>query len=253
MKHRLRARVAFTVTGICLVAISVALAACMWFHERATNTAPTPGVSPAEAAADSDGFPEVDWAYWQGINTDVIGWVTVEGTPINYPIVQAPTTDPTYYLYHDVYRDYNVYGCPYLDAECATDGLFGSQNAVVFGHHMDDGSMFAAFADFANEAYAAEHGRILVQTPTEKRIYEPQAASIVPGWEAAKRTTFNSPEDFDTYIAERFEAAAWGTQNATSPMPNIITLCTCSYNYWSYNERTLVFATQVKDSTHAAG
>ena len=91
------------------------------------------GEDDASEAAD-DGFPTVDWAYWQGVNPDVIGWITVPGTTINSPIVQAPTDDPDFYLSHDVYGNYNIYGAIYLDAECAEAGL-DSRNAVILGHH----------------------------------------------------------------------------------------------------------------------
>ena len=53
-------------------------------------------------------------------------------------MVQAHADSPTWYLSHDVYGNWNIYGCPYLDADCEEEG-FGSQVAYVFAHHMDDG------------------------------------------------------------------------------------------------------------------
>ena len=57
---------------------------------------------------------------------------------IDHPVVQAHADSPTWYLSHDVYGNWNIYGCPYLDADCEEEG-FGSQVAYVFAHHMDDG------------------------------------------------------------------------------------------------------------------
>ena len=92
----------------------------------------------------------------------MIGWVTVPGTNIDQPIVQAHADDPTYYLHHDIYKNYNIYGCPYLDSECEELG-FESKNAVIFGHHMNDGSIFSAFAEYSDQEYAEEHQKILLQ------------------------------------------------------------------------------------------
>ena len=179
----------------------------------------------------------------------MIGWITVPGTPIDYPIVQAQESDPDYYLKHDVYGDYNVYGCPYLDAGCRTGGLFASLNSVVFGHHMNDGSMFASVANYTDASFATDHAYILVQTPEEKRVYEVQAAEIIPGWEAAKRTDFKNTADFLAFYEERFALCGMKRAQDTRAVAetgHVLTLCTCSYNYWSQNERTLVYAAVVK-------
>lgn len=71
----------------------------------------------------------VDWGYWQGVNPDIIGWVTVPGAGIDYPIVQAHEGDPDHYLRYDVYGGWNYHGVPYLHWKCADVGLLGAGNA----------------------------------------------------------------------------------------------------------------------------
>lgn len=249
MSRRARARIAFCIAGACLLCVAAVLLTYMSFHERAASVPPSPSMTAQEQAAyteESDGFPAVDWAYWRGINPDVTGWITVPGTSIDYPIVQAKKDHPTFYLKHDVYGEYNVYGCPYLDADCAVGGLFESPNAVVFGHHMKDGSMFSPFAEYSDASFAKEHRRILLQTPDGKRVYLVQAAQVVPGWEAEKRTAFSSAADFSAYWQEQFDACSVKLTDRAEADGHILTLCTCSYNFWSWNERTLVYATPEK-------
>ncbi len=84
----------------------------------ASNESPT--------AADAEG---VDWDYWRVVNPAIVAWVSVDGTAIDYAVVQAPGGDPDYYLSHDIYRSWNPYGCPYVDAAC--DGV-GGMSAVVY-------------------------------------------------------------------------------------------------------------------------
>ena len=135
----------------------------------------------------------------------------------------------------------SVYGVPYLDADCAETGLLHSPNAVVFGHHMNDGSMFAAFADYSTDkSFATEHARILVQTPTERRAVECRFAQIVDGTSRAKRTSFASSAEHALWYGNQL-ASASTVLDADSRPSEVITFCTCSYNYFS-NERTLVYA-----------
>lgn len=245
MSHKARARIAFGTAGVFLLVLLAVLLSMARFHEKATDLQPSPSmtVEEQEAAKEAgDGFPIVDWAYWEQVNPDVIGWITVPGTSIDHPIVQAGEDDPTFYLKHDVYGDYNVYGCPYLDAGCAQGGLFGSRNAVVYGHHMNDGSMFAPLASFTDIAFAQKHRRVLLQTPEKKEVVMAAGVDVVPGWEALKRTEFDGDADFERYREERLDACDVHLDSAPMSERHMITLCTCSYGVWADDERTLVYA-----------
>lgn len=212
----------------------IALALAGWLVSMRQAASPLPD----DVSFDEDGFPDIDWEYWRSVNPDVIGWVTVPGTDIDQPIVQASTSDPTYYLHHDVYGKWSVYGCPYLDAECAEEGL-DSDNAVVFGHHMNDGSMFADFAGYSDAGFAASHRKVLLQTPDSKRVLSVSFSRVIDAEKTVKRTSFADAADFADWYASELEAAAV-TLTAEIPSQNT-TFVTCSYSRFS-NERTLVFA-----------
>lgn len=200
------------------------------------------GALPAEDAP--DGFPAVDWGYWQSANPDVIGWLTIPGTTVSYPILQAPAEDPTFYLHHDAYRAWNYVGVPYLDAGCA-DGLL-SGNAAVFAHHIKVGEpMFAPLASYADAAFAEAHPEVLIQTPAAKRRLTVMAAARIPGSSPTKRVSFEGPEDFRIWYAERLEEAAV-VRDETVPA-RTTTLITCSYEIWPEDERTVVYAADASD------
>ena len=153
---------------VAVTALVGAAALGLWLfsvHDRAADVDPSPISADASGSdAASDGVPTVDWDYWLSVNPDIVAWVSVPGTEIDYPVVQASADDPTFYLDHDVYRGWNPYGCPYLDAACAGRGI-DSPLALMFAHHMNDGSMFSAFASYSDAGFAAEHDEILLQTP----------------------------------------------------------------------------------------
>lgn len=246
MKRKTKSRIAFAVAALLLAACAVLVG--LYLHMGDAAKAPDPSPEAEEAApVEEDGelFPYIDWDYWLGVNPDVIGWVTVPGTGINHPIVQAHADDPTYYLTHDVYRNWNIYGCPYLDYTCA-EKKFESPNAVVFGHNMTDGTMFEPFAGYSDLAFAKEHQTILLQTPDSRQVLLARFADVVPGWDAEKRTEFLDETDYRAWYRE-MRSGADAVLDAETEPSHVVTFCTCSYNFWADNERTLVFASPAID------
>lgn len=195
------------------------------------------GSAPAasELEASTASFPPVDWDHWLGINPDILGWVSIPGTSVSYPVVLPPALQPTFYLDHDVYGEFNRYGSIYLDDECREDGLFGGKNTVILGHHMSNGAMFAALANYVDEGYLEQHPVILLQTPHRKAALHVIAVDVIPGDEAVKRTTFVNDADFERW---------WKATVANTPAPpHVWTFCTCSY-FFQDDERTLVYAVE---------
>lgn len=238
ISHKVKSRIAMWICGILLVAAGI-LGYTLWSMEQAGN--PSPGGEAQEVSLDPYGFPEVDWEYWKSVNPDVIAWVTVPGTNIDSPIVQAHSDDPEYYLHHDVYGKYNVYGCPYLDAGCEAEG-FKSYNSVVFGHHMNDQTVFSAFSKFTDKSFAQDNGKVLLQMPGEKHILSVKLADVINAAnDKSKRTGFTDNADFAKWYGERVDAADM-VLDAAVPSRNV-TFVTCSYNRFK-NERTLVFASE---------
>ena len=78
------------------------------------------------------------------MNKDIVAWIKVPGTKVSYPIVQGK--DNSTYLHRTFHKKYNPSGCIFLDYKCKKD--FMSDNNVIYGHHMRDGSMFATFVKY---------------------------------------------------------------------------------------------------------
>lgn len=235
------AKIAFALSILCTLILVGSLVFSAMCYERATT--PTPSPNATDAHYDTEGFPAVDWGYWTRINNDIIGWITIPHTPINYPIVQAPANDPQFYLTHDIYQHWNYAGCPYLDADCAQAGLMASQNAIVFAHNLGwgDTTMFATIAHYTDSRFATQHQIALIQTPHEKRAYRIQGAARLPGRSALKRTEFANPHDFALWYQTCLEGCMFVNSSNTMCPTHVLTLCTCSY-VRSDDERTLVYA-----------
>lgn len=247
MKAKTKSRIALSAAVVLLVAAAF-IGGKLLTWRQAADTPPSPEIATENhqdvADVGSDGFPVVDWDYWQGVNPDVIGWITIPGTEVNSPILQAHADDPEYYLHHDVYRHYNPHGALYLDADCG-NGLL-SRNAIIMGHHfrLDTAAApFGVIASYTDKGFAEEHATVYIQTPEWKRTYGVRFAQIVNGLEPTKRTAFNDEEDYLSWYDSSRDSAAMVLDADTEP-EQTISLVTCSYNIWVQNERTVVVTSE---------
>ena len=248
MSRSRAADAAIALGAMALVFAAAVFAVLSLMHGRAADMPPSPGfrdigdlTGGPEDELDADGFPVVDWAWWKSENPDVIGWITIPGTSVDHPVVQAPAEDPDYYLYHDAHGGWNWYGAIYLDAECAESGLMGSANAVIQGHHMDDGSMFAPLACYGDAGWASAHAEVLLQTPEEKARLTVLAADVADASSEPKRVLFSDSRDYLAWAGEAVSNSDVVLDAETVP-ERMYTLATCSYHTW-WDERTLVYAT----------
>ena len=221
---------------------AVVLLSCFWLMNTYFGVK-TPASPNGEAKIDSDGFPEVDWNYWKNINSDVVGWITIPGTEINYPILQAHPNDRSYYLNHNVYKQLDFMGAVHVDADCAKEGL-NSKNTIILAHSINKGAstaMFTPLIKYTDQEFANDHTRILIQTPAEKSVVDANSVQVINGGEPIKYTEFTTYEELYGY-----ENNCYNNSNIqiseNPPMTNqMFTLCTCSYIFNPSNERTLIY------------
>ena len=106
-------------------------------------------------------------------NPDVIGWVKVDDTPINYPVMYTPD-DNEYYLHRNFEKKDDSNGLPFMDAACDPDDP--NNNLLIYGHHMRSGMMFAHLMDYESEKFYKEHKIIRFDTLYGIGEYEVVAA-----------------------------------------------------------------------------
>lgn len=222
-KHR---RVLATCSLIC-IALATALLAT-WLSAIVKDG----GVpSPPALITEEDGSErrQIDWG---SLPDAVVAWVEVPGTSIDEPIVQATPDAPNAYLYEDAMGQ-GAYGTPYIDCECSLD----SQFVMAYGHHMSDGSAFADFASFIDEAYAREHKRIIVYERTGE-IHDLDVVAVDVVNASREKLTIPQGEEF----AERIAACDLVLQE-TIGADRLWAFATCSYQTW--NSRTIVYGMDV--------
>lgn len=177
-------------------------------------------------------------------NSDFVGWIFIEGTNIDYPVMQT-IDNPNYYLKRSFEKQYSDYGVPYVQENC---DLEFSDNCVLYGHHMNNGTMFSDLCKYADEDFYREHKTICFDTLSGFGEYEviaafKTAAYSEQGFKYYHFTLADSAEDFDAYIAKCKELSLYDTGVTAEYGDRLITLSTCEYS--RPNGRMVVIAKQV--------
>ena len=180
-------------------------------------------------------------------NSDMVGWIQIEGTRIDYPVMQTPA-DPNYYLKHDFEKHYTDYGCPFMQADC--DALAPSDNLIIYGHNMKDGSMFADLAKYGSKDFWQAHKTVWFDTALGGSAYEifsvihttvqADAADAFPFYRFVNAA---SPEDFADYVSVCQARALYDTGIFAEYGDKLLTLSTC--DNITDNGRLLVIAKRI--------
>ena len=105
-------------------------------------------------------------------NSDFVGWLSIEDTEIDYPVMKSSESDPEYYLHRDFNKNYSYSGTLFIGEGCDAD----SDAFVIYGHNMNSGSMFGSLDSYKSGSFALEHKDIVFRTEKENRVYRVFAA-----------------------------------------------------------------------------
>lgn len=172
-------------------------------------------------------FPEVDFDALAEINPDVVGWITIPDTVINYPIAQAGNND--YYLKHLFTRQENAGGCIFLDASNMPD--FSDWNNILYGHNMRNGSMFACLNEYKNQPFYNDHPTGQLITPNGNYTIEFFSGYVLSGWGDAWTVSFSDDADFDSWLMTSKSKSMFESPIMPTPEDRIVTLSTCTYEF----------------------
>lgn len=158
----------------------------------------------------------IDWDYLKSVNEDIIAWIEIEGTNINYPILNG-----VYYLKHSFDKKYNNNGSIFT-----TDLLpFESNETIIYGHNMKNGSMFSNLSKYLDKDFLYSHLKFKIYTP--KCDYE---ATVISVYSTGIETENNNIKslDFNERIEYYKKNSKYNIEN-DDEINKIVKLSTCSY------------------------
>ena len=196
----------------------------------------------------------IDWDELQSINPEIVGWIYINDTKIDYPVLWHKGDDmySQYYLNHNYRGDWDSYGTIFLDYRClsGTD----SKNVVMHGHHMNDGSMFGNLMNYAgmsgNLDFYEEAPVVEFDTPKANgkykiiSIYKTNTLSSQGEFFNYLRADFQNEKDFMNYVYNVRIRSLINCPVTVNEDDELITLSTCSYEFTNF--RTVVVARRVR-------
>ncbi len=196
----------------------------------------------------------IDWDELQSINPEIVGWIYINDTKIDYPVLWHKGDDmySQYYLNHNYRGDWDSYGTIFLDYRClsGTD----SKNVVMHGHHMNDGSMFGNLMSYAgmsgNLDFYEEAPIIEFDTPKADgkykiiSVFKTNTLSSQGEFFNYLRADFQNEKDFMNYVYNVRIRSLINCPVTVNEDDELITLSTCSYEFTNF--RTVVVARRVR-------
>lgn len=181
------------------------------------------------------------------LNKKLIGWVKIDDTYIDYPVLQTSNND--YYLNHNFDQEEDKNGSIFLDKDCSI--LPRTTNLILYGHHMNSGRMFGQLNKYSSEKFYEEHKYIQFDTIYEKGTYEVMFVfrSRIYNEDQVlfKYYQFINAEsemEFNSYMKEMAEMSLYDTGVTAEYGDEILTLSTC--DYYTDNGRFVVVAKRIK-------
>lgn len=184
-------------------------------------------------------------------NSDLIGWVKIDGTPLDYPVMQNKD-DKEYYLHKNFYGEYEYSGLPFLDIKCSQDPP--STNLIIYGHNMKSDAMFSCLTKYLNKEYYQKHPVIVYDTIHEEGQYEIVAVILSQVYKKTddvfkfyQFVQADTEAEFDNYIQNMKKLSLYDTGVGASYGDQLLTLVTCYYH--TENGRLAILAKKMKEST----
>ncbi len=177
-------------------------------------------------------------------NPDCIYWITIPDTQIDYPVMFRPQ-DKDYYLKRDFYGDYSGSGTLYMDEDC--DPEWGD-NLIIYGHHMNNGTMFAELENYKSKDFYEAHPQITLQTLHGEETYRVMAAFTTPVYTGNdfayySFTVTGDPTVYGAFVKECLSRSLYETGETAVYGRRLLTLSTCEYS--QKNGRMVVVAVRV--------
>lgn len=214
-----------------------------------------PGIVATASDAETDTFEEVDgkrilskYVNLYKRNNDFIGWLTIEGTVIDYPVMQS-MYDEEYYLRRDFDKEYSYAGTLFIDTSCNVEKP--SDNIIIYGHHMNTGKMFHELEEYEDEDYYEKHKFITFDTIYGSGTYEVIAAyrtkiydEDYTGFKYYEFFDARDSVEFENYVSNSKSLTPYNIEASAKYGDSLITLSTCAYH--TENGRFVVVARKME-------
>lgn len=176
-----------------------------------------------------DGIPQIDFDALKKESDDIVGWIYVPGTRINYVVAQGETNNT--YLRHLPNGEYSENGTIFMDMDGAAPGMV-DQQTTLYGHHMNDGAMFEPIDASMDQRVFDTFKKVYYITPEMTYVLKPMfTMQVQDDYVDARRTNFDSEKAFTQYLQASLAQAKASAKDAAAEVEQadkVLTLVTCA-------------------------
>lgn len=241
------------VVGIALIAT----AAGMWIYNqwqyREQDRINDQLATYADVSDNGTTPPQVDWAALKAVNDEVVGWLQIPGTVVNFPVYQASDNDK--YLHTSAEGTYSLGGQVFMDYACTPPGMVDGQT-IIYGHHLRNGAMFKPISDMTNQEMFDGVSTVWYVTEEQTFELEPLLTYETDASDANARTfAFASDDELRAYLTDLLGRAVTSRADAAETIASttrVLTLCTCNYDNGDSGRTLLVCVPKPQATTATA-
>lgn len=176
-----------------------------------------------------DGIPQIDFDALKKESDDIVGWIHVPGTRINYVVAQGETNNT--YLRHLPNGEYSENGTIFMDMDGTAPGMV-DQQTTLYGHHMNDGAMFEPIDASMDQKVFDTFKKVYYITPEMTYVLKPMfTMQVQDDYVDARRTNFDSEKAFTQYLQASLAQAKSSAKDAAAEVEKadkVLTLVTCA-------------------------
>lgn len=204
--------------------------------EDLANFVATPNTEVNQNASEEEQRKQILLANLQELkqqNSDLVGWLTIEGTEVDYPVLQTDNND--YYVNHNFKKQSNELGSIFLDKDCSIEKP--TANFLIYGHRSNGGQMFETLTKYKKEDFYKEHPTFEFATLEEVSKYQIiavfQSQVYLKSQDVFKYYFFKdaeNEEEFNNYIENVKKLSLYNIAETAQYGDQLITLSTCDYH-----------------------
>lgn len=194
-------------------------------------------IGDVKPSSEIDKIPQIDFSKLKEVNNAIVGWIIIDGTQVNYPIVKGK--DNSYYLNHSYDKSYNSYGSIFMDYR--SNENFSDLNTFIYGHYTSNGSMFGELKKYMEESFYKEHPFFYILTPNGNYKVDVISAYTDDALSSSYNAKFNDLNDYQRYIEKIRLKSRYSTDISVNyNFDKIISLYSCSHESGSKTERYFI-------------
>ena len=194
-------------------------------------------IGDVKPSSEIDKIPQIDFSKLKEVNNAIVGWIIIDGTQVNYPIVKGK--DNSYYLNHSYDKSYNSYGSIFMDYR--SNENFSDLNTFIYGHYTSNGSMFGELKKYMEESFYKEHPFFYILTPNGNYKVDVISAYTDDALSSSYNEKFNDLNDYQRYIEKIRLKSRYSTDISVNyNFDKIISLYSCSHESGSKTERYFI-------------